>query len=107
MGYWRDEGSDLCFQKLRCSNLGIAVKFCCALELLALHTFQVLCACVVKVSLACNQESTAVCREQSSASHLVVSTKLMRDAELHKLGCGIAPAVSLCSDPGETWLPRF
>lgn len=54
------EGSDLCFQKLKCFSPGIAVKFNCILELLMLHTFEVLRKHVVQVSHTCNQKSIAV-----------------------------------------------
>lgn len=59
MGHWRGEGSDLCFQKLKCSSPGTALKFNRTLELLTLHSFEVLCEHVARVSR--NYKKRAVC----------------------------------------------
>lgn len=66
MGHWRGEGSDLCFQKLRCSSPGTALKFNRTSELLTLHTFEGLCKHVARVSHNYKSKTVLARTEESS-----------------------------------------
>lgn len=84
MRHWRGEGSDLCFQKLKCFSPGIAVKFNCTLELLMLHTFEV-CKHAVQVSCTCNQKNIVVGMHRREQCVTPARECWRSEIELHKL----------------------